>query len=70
MTLLISFAIALAIGVGMGLLVQHEVFATNANGTNANGTNGTNANGINGTNAGTRGANGMSPTLPKSGIFS
>ena len=55
----------------MGLAEQHEVFATNANGTNGtntNGTIGTNANGTNGT--GTGGANGMSPTLPKSGIFS
>ena len=47
----------------MGLAEQHEVFATDANGTN-----GTNANGTDGT--GTGGANGMSPTLPKSGIFS
>jgi hypothetical protein len=41
----------------MWLVVQHEVFATNANGTNS-----TSANGVNGGNA--NGANGISNSRP------
>jgi len=84
MTLFIGSAITLVTAIG--LLEQHEVYATNganstsangANGTSANGANGTSANGANGTSAnganGTsaNGANGSSgPTVAKSGIFS
>ena len=76
MTLFIGLAITLVTTIG--LLGQHEVYATNgANGTSANGANGPSAPGANGTSAngtnGTRanGANADSgPTLAKSGIFS
>ncbi|MGB7955207.1 MAG: hypothetical protein WCF23_14610 [Candidatus Nitrosopolaris sp.] len=68
MTLFIGLAITLVTAIG--LLVQHEVYATNgangtsvngangANGPSAPGANGTSANGANGTS--TNGANGTS----------